>query len=251
MKIFLLSDLHFEFDTLSELSGGDVLLLAGDVCEASNLSKFWSFKEEISEKFRDVYVIAGNHEHYNEVFQNTIKYLKDDYRLFPNIHVLDNEMVHLSDDWVLWAGTLWTDFNNQSISSMVESARGINDFKLIKYNGKAFIPNNAINEYQKSLALLKGSVEYFPLKKFIVMTHHAPSQKSVHEYFKNYPNLNGAFVNDLDQFIWNHPNIKYWVHGHTHNSFDYKIANCRVMCNPKGYGKENKYFFKKDFYFEV
>jgi predicted phosphodiesterase len=35
--------------------------------------------------------------------------------------------------------------------------------------------------------------------------------------------------------IMNHPQIKYWVHGHTHTPFDYMIEGCRVICNPCGY----------------
>ena len=26
-----------------------------------------------------------------------------------------------------------------------------------------------------------------------------------------------------------------WLHGHTHESFDYNIKNTRVVCNPRGY----------------
>lgn len=26
-----------------------------------------------------------------------------------------------------------------------------------------------------------------------------------------------------------------WVHGHTHDSFDYDVRGCRVVCNPRGY----------------
>ena len=25
-----------------------------------------------------------------------------------------------------------------------------------------------------------------------------------------------------------------WVDGHTHDSFDYQVDNCRVVCNPRG-----------------
>ena len=38
MKISLVSDLHLEFG-YHELPGGDVLLLAGDICEARTLRK--------------------------------------------------------------------------------------------------------------------------------------------------------------------------------------------------------------------
>ncbi|MCY1554175.1 hypothetical protein D9M68_907290 [compost metagenome] len=38
-----------------------------------------------------------------------------------------------------------------------------------------------------------------------------------------------------------------WFHGHTHDSFDYRVGTCRVVCNPRGYQNrhgeyENKHF---------
>jgi hypothetical protein len=33
-----------------------------------------------------------------------------------------------------------------------------------------------------------------------------------------------------------------WIHGHTHDSFDYAVAGTRVICNPKGYRNENRSF---------
>ena len=29
----------------------------------------------------------------------------------------------------------------------------------------------------------------------------------------------------------------YWVHGHTHSTFDYEIEGTKVVCNPRGYSK--------------
>ena len=26
-----------------------------------------------------------------------------------------------------------------------------------------------------------------------------------------------------------------WIHGYTHTTFDYRVGNCRVVCNPRGY----------------
>jgi hypothetical protein len=28
-----------------------------------------------------------------------------------------------------------------------------------------------------------------------------------------------------------------WVHGHTHDSFDYVVNGTRVVCNPRGYAQ--------------
>ena len=29
--------------------------------------------------------------------------------------------------------------------------------------------------------------------------------------------------------------VQLWIHGHTHDSFDYFINGTRVVCNPRGY----------------
>jgi hypothetical protein len=29
--------------------------------------------------------------------------------------------------------------------------------------------------------------------------------------------------------------IKFWFHGHMHDSIDYQVGECRVLCNPRGY----------------
>ena len=45
----------------------------------------------------------------------------------------------------------------------------------------------------------------------------------------------GGFSSDLSEFILNHPQIKLWTHGHTHDEFDYTIGSTRIVCNPRGY----------------
>ena len=50
--------------------------------------------------------------------------------------------------------------------------------------------------------------------------------------------MNGAYASDLSDFILDQENIKYWVHGHMHDPFDYEIGQCRVVCNPRGYSNE-------------
>ena len=31
-----------------------------------------------------------------------------------------------------------------------------------------------------------------------------------------------------------------WLHGHVHDSFDYRVGRCRVICNPRGYALNRK-----------
>jgi hypothetical protein len=53
--------------------------------------------------------------------------------------------------------------------------------------------------------------------------------------------MNGGYSSDLSEFIMDHPQIKLWTHGHTHEEFDYMIGSTRIVCNPRGYdGHENR-----------
>ena len=49
--------------------------------------------------------------------------------------------------------------------------------------------------------------------------------------------MNGGYCSDLSETILDNENIKYWVHGHVHDDFDYTIGETRVACNPRGYAK--------------
>jgi hypothetical protein len=69
---------------------------------------------------------------------------------------------------------------------------------------------------------------------YIVVGHHCPSELSVAECYKG-SLLNGAFRSKLDDFIEQRPQIRLWIHGHTHHNFNYWIGETRVICNPRGY----------------
>jgi calcineurin-like phosphoesterase family protein len=32
--------------------------------------------------------------------------------------------------------------------------------------------------------------------------------------------------------------VQLWIHGHTHDSFDYQVHGTRVVCNPRGYVRD-------------
>ena len=82
--------------------------------------------------------------------------------------------------------------------------------------------------------MLFRSVTMLPCK-YVVCTHHTPSYASIHPRYANSELMNGAYTSDLSEFILDHPKIKLWTHGHTHEDFDYMIGTTRVVCNPRGY----------------
>lgn len=91
----------------------------------------------------------------------------------------------------------------------------------------------------------------------IVVTHHCPSFRSVHERYKkglakSSPqfHVNYGFASRLDDLV-KEMKAKIWIHGHTHDAFDYKIESTRVLCHPCGYPSERNGTPYEPLYIEV
>jgi predicted phosphodiesterase len=39
------------------------------------------------------------------------------------------------------------------------------------------------------------------------------------------------------EYLFGTGRAQLWIHGHTHDSFDYTVHRTRVVCNPRGYAK--------------
>lgn len=207
------------------------------------------FMQHCSNEWNDVIMICGNHEHYNHIFRNTYKVLKDRYGHIQNLHILDNETVTLGDITFV-GGTMWSDFNNGDPLTLLTIRSLMNDFKLIRnssitemkndFHGfevltqDLFTPEIAWGEFLKFYNFLNKATKDTS-KKYCVVTHHAPSYKSIHPKYKNDYTINGGYCSDLDDFIENSPEIKVMIHGHIHFPQDYMIGETRVVCNPRGY----------------
>ena len=69
----------------------------------------------------------------------------------------------------------------------------------------------------------------------MVITHHAPSRGSIHPRFEG-SLVNACFVSDA-KYLLDGRRAQLWIHGHTHDSFDYVVNGTRIVCNPRGYAK--------------
>jgi Icc-related predicted phosphoesterase len=122
--------------------------------------------------------------------------------------------------------------------------RGMNDHRKIKWgigeNSRNFTPEDALKLHKTSKNWLKERFSEPFSGKTVVLTHHCPSERSVHAKYAGQV-LNHAFFSALDAEIeeWK---PAYWIHGHTHVGFDYMLGETRVICNPKGYPGENAGF---------
>lgn len=231
-----------------------------------------TFFQNCSEKFPHVIYVAGNHEHYHGDFKYTLPELKRKLEYLKNVHVLDKEVFEL-DDTVFVGGTLWTDMNKEDPITLHAMTSMMNDFRCVKnservvyskvpvyeYNPDGslmktetgqphqigmkmkeqpakFSPIDAVEDHRKMLDYIRIVYEGMPpWKQMVVVGHHTPSHQSCHPRYKDDQVMNGGYHSDLSEFIMNRPGIKLWTHGHTHELFDYKIGDTRIVCNPRGY----------------
>jgi len=246
MKIAIASDLHLEFVPLklTNTENADVLILAGDICVVKHITKYLDFFKECSEQFKHVVYVVGNHEHYNYTFNNTVKDLKETLSIWENIHVLDNETFEL-DGKVFIGTTLWTDMNKGCAQTMSQAEAFMPDFRIVKYNDDVnytkLTPLQSTKEHDKSVKYIQHVIENSKDKDVIVVSHHAPSKKSIHRRFAHETLMNGAFHSELDYMMELADKIKLWIHGHMHDEFDYTIGITNIVCNPRGYPKESQH----------
>jgi predicted phosphodiesterase len=260
MKIALVSDVHLEFGDLDfdNDSGADVLILGGDICVATDMAqrdpyntmgeqyrsnRFHDFFERCCSRFPHVIFIVGNHEHYHGDFAKTVPHFRDVLGYLPNLHILEKETFVL-DDITFIGGTLWTDMNRRDNRTLHDISRMMNDFRCVDNSAKTedgrgwpgrFNTVDAANDHDAMLAFIRTTVEANPAGRYVVVGHHSPSRLSTHPKYQDQFIMNGGYSSELDDFILDHPQIKLWTHGHTHEDFDYQIGSCRILCNPRGY----------------
>ena len=258
MRVNVISDLHLEFADLV-LPGGDVLILSGDVCEVKNIKKdhynpdmvmlahervdrrpdrYIRFFEEECSKYREVIYVMGNHEHYGFRFDKTYNYLKEN--IPPNIRLLEKESVEI-DGVVFVGGTLWTDLNKNDPITAYTLKTSMNDYRVITnlYKDKGLYykltPEYTLAEHNLTKQFISDTVAASGDKPVVVVTHHSPSKLSIKPRYQGDYHMNGGYSSAMEDFILDRPQIKFWTHGHTHDTFDYMIGECRVICNPRGY----------------
>jgi len=260
MKIALVSDVHLEFGDLDfdNDHGADVLILGGDICVANDIvsrdpyntlgeeyrsNRFHAFFERCCEKFPHVIFIVGNHEHYHGDFTKTVPHFRDVLGYLPNLHILEKETFVL-DDVTFIGGTLWTDMNRRDVRTLHEISRMMNDFRCVDHGAKLadqrgwggrFTTTDAADDHDAMVEYIRLIIEGKWDQKFVVVGHHAPSRLSTHPRYAHEAIMNGGYSSELDDFILDHPQIKLWTHGHTHEDFDYLIGSTRILCNPRGY----------------
>jgi predicted phosphodiesterase len=234
VKIQVASDLHLELlrelppaqRVVSRAPECDVLVLAGDIAagaSAVELFKDWGVP---------VVYVPGNHEYYGRDLRRTQDELRERAQ-GTAVHVLDSQALEL--DGVRFLGaTLWTDYKVGPAGQQAHRARAeatLNDHARIQCEGDAFTTGHALQEHLAARRWLQQALAVPFEGATVVVSHHGPHPQSVHPRFAG-DTLNAAFVSNLPELL---SQADLWVHGHTHDSFDYVAEGCRVVANPAGY----------------
>jgi len=248
MKMRFMSDLHLDFGPFVIPALDDdadtVLVLAGDVAPATKPRLYKEFIQDAVSRFKHVIWIQGNHEHYGSSIHRSIVKMKRAVGEFDNLSIAENEVVKINDVSFVCA-TLWTDLANSPLGMLYAQSR-MNDYNYIRagkgnpYQRK-LLPQDTVDIHKVSLNFIIDSLAEAD-GKTVVVTHHAPSYKSIGSRFHG-DDSNCAYASPLDGMI---EDMKpdYWIHGHLHNTKDYNIGHTNVLVNPRGYCdyEENREF---------
>jgi Icc-related predicted phosphoesterase len=249
MKIFLASDLHFEFhndiDWLPPLPAADafdVLVLAGDIGTSAFLG---TGLRRLRKRFpgKPIIFVDGNHEHYGK---NINRDIMDGINV-PGLHYLENKRVDLMGYHFLGTN-LWTGFDCMGeelrTAAMKLAWQHVTDFiairtlELSESNGipKFITAEQVAALYQKARTWLNVELQKVDPAKTIVVTHFPPAREFRHMQIPE--SLISAYfqANCRDLIEKYQPAV--WLYGHNHFSDVRSCGKTQVISNQFGYPNE-------------
>jgi predicted phosphodiesterase len=229
MRLQILSDLHLDVKpfTHKQVEGVDCVIVAGDLMNGAAVNRsnhrVINYFNSIPQDLTTIYVL-GNHDFYGSDRNQTVAWFRAN---LPHVELLDNESFDIGD-YRIHGSTLWSPCASPIRHKFPEE---LTDFTLIKDISLDLMRDRFV----EATFWLEQSLSASPVTN-IVVTHFLPTFKSVHKQYEK-SLLNPYFVGDVEHLM---DKAALWVHGHTHCSMDYRLGNTRLVCNPRGYGDENK-----------
>lgn len=225
MRINYFSDLHLEFESLKAPNNdADIIVAAGDIGIATQ-GVDW-----LKTLGKPVIYVAGNHEFYSADYHQSLQTLRQQCD-GSNIHFLENDSLIFQDVRFLGC-TLWADLFVEGEIKAEALAKTLNDFKRIQMEGRALDAVQFSRLFHRSKTWLEQQLAQPFSGQTVVVTHHAPSLWSWNG--SNHAAKKLAYCSDLKYLLHEHE-IAVWIHGHVHSQMDYRIADARILCNPRGY----------------
>ena len=239
MRLLILSDLHHELwkqwapviDPTA--SNPDAVILAGDINTGAKAVE-WAARAFAG---LPVLYVHGNHEGYGHNLEDMHRDIVAACAVHSNVHFL-NCGEHIIGSVRFLGATMWTDFrlfgDEERQAAMREAEAVMADYKRIRLAAKGYrklrVGDTAqIHAIHKSWLTQKLEEPF--VGKTVVITHMAPSMQSVSDEYRD-DQVSAAYASRLEGLM---ERVDLWVHGHMHESVDYKVGQCRIVCNPCGY----------------
>ncbi len=233
MRVQIASDLHHELErgersehALARAPDADLMILAGDI-HSGTAAIGWYRGLPVP-----VVYVHGNHEAYNQRYPRLVAEMRQ-AAAGTSVVFLQNSEVRYGSVRIL--GTcLWSENNRVARHNGGERElwRAITDYRAItRDDGQALSPEDIAGHHRDAVIWLERQLATPFAGKTIVVTHHAPSFRSIPIKYRDHP-LAAFYASELEHLV---VQADLWLHGHVHASSDYTIGSCRVLCNPRGY----------------
>lgn len=236
MRLHVLSDLHLEFAPFpAPAVDADVVVLAGDTHPGMRGVE-WA---TATWPGRPVLYLLGNHELYGHAYPRLVPKLEERAAaLGGRVHVLAERSIAI--DGVRFLGTtLWTDFQLLGTPevSMAAAHEQMTDFKRIRVEPsfRRCRPADTVMWHQRARRWLEAELRAPHSGPTVVLTHHAPSARSLNPLYQD--PVAAAYASPLDALV-EESGAALWIHGHTHHCVDYGLGGTRVVSNQRGYPDE-------------
>ena len=239
MKFYYISDLHLPFyinlrsekvskyiksNFIASDAKTSNIIVAGDVSEYSNQIK--TTLDTLAHYYESVFFVFGNHDLYlvsktqKELYKGSstskIAEIKDYFKFFPNVYILNNEQVNYKGKTI--AGSrLWYSIPDSDLSSYKANIAD-SEYLFENENGSPW-----------SIYSKEDKAFYDSLSAVDLMITHIPPihpRASLHRYNSAFT----ALVSELKS--------TKWVCGHQHLNTIEEVAGTTFYMNPKGYPNE-------------
>ena len=184
-----------------------------------------------------VLYVAGNHEPYDDEFHATRDALRD-AAAGSRVQILDCGETVI--EGVRFIGcTLWADFALAGEAgrklALDKHAAWLIDYRSIRWRDLRLLrrPTRPASMRGTATGSRASCCGPFPASRWSSRTT-CPTPGASRRSSPGHP-LNPAFVSNLEDLMGH---AQLWIHGHTHQAFDYTVRGTRIVCNPRGYANE-------------
>lgn len=249
MRIHVLSDLHLENSPWTYVPvDADLIVLAGDIADRTPVAqeRRTDLLTQIAAVGVPTAIIIGNHEGWGDTVPRDELRRELSRGLPAHLRVLDRDAWDVGGVRVLGA-SLWTDFNLvdgvrrrgvliDGSYAMHAAGVGVADFRYLCIDGRPDRPPQLATPadmaawHDVDRVWLENQIRQAD-RPVVVVTHFLPSPASVAPRHAG-SILTPYFASDCRDLF--RPPVAAWIHGHTHDSCDYRESGVRVVCNPRG-----------------